>query len=110
MIFGGKQKYVETYGAPGQGSSTHASIISVVFLAILWVLSTASLFPAYDITPELDDHNNQVLDAAGDPKLTKILILDDDGNTTYGPLVKPLFLSSPRRHYFSRRFFNKRGI
>ena len=95
MIFGGKQKYVETYGAPGQGSSTHASIISVVFLAILWVLSTASLFPAYDITPELDDHNNQVLDAAGDPKLTKILILDDDGNTTYGPLVKPLFLSSP---------------
>ena len=31
MIFGGKQKYVETYGAPGQGSSTHASIISVVF-------------------------------------------------------------------------------
>lgn len=95
MIFGGKQKYVETYGAPGQGSSTHASIISVVFLAILWVLSTASLFPAYDITPELDDHNNQVLDAAGDPKLTKILILDDDGNATYGPLVKPLFLSSP---------------
>ena len=84
--------------------------LSAWFFGDSVVLSTASLFPAYDITPELDDHNNQVLDAAGDPKLTKILILDDDGNTTYGPLVNPCFLSSPGAIIFSRRFFNKRGI
>ena len=87
--------YIETYGAPGQGSSIHASIISITILVVLWVLCTAPLFTAYDVNPVLDSRNNVVLDASGEEMVEKIPILDDNGNTTYEPLVKPLFLSSP---------------
>ncbi len=87
--------HIETYGAPGQGSGTHASIISILVLAVIWVLCTAPLFTAYEINPVLNDANNVVLDAAGDPMVEKIQIFDDDGNPTYEALIKPLFLSSP---------------
>ena len=95
MFFKKKLKNVETYGAPGQGSGTAASFISVAVLGLLWVLATAPLFVANEVTLKLDDRNSPVLDADGDPIEIKTPILDADGNPTYEALVKPLFLSSP---------------
>ena len=94
-LFGKKKAQIESYGAPGQGSGLRASVISIAAIMFLWVMSTAPIFTAYDIEPVLDDGNNPVLDASGDPKVTKTPILDEDGNPTYAPWVKPIFLVSP---------------
>lgn len=94
-LFGKKKAQIESYGAPGQGSGLRASVISIAAIMFLWVISTAPIFTAYDIEPMLDDGNNPVLDASGDPKVTKTPILDEYGNPTYAPWVKPIFLVSP---------------
>lgn len=95
-LFGKKKAApIESYGAPGQGSGMRASSISVGIVFLLWVLCTAPLLTAYDVEPVLDDGNNPVLDASGEPKMKKTPILDDEGNPTSAPLVKPIYLVSP---------------
>lgn len=86
----------EAYGAPGSGSGVIASIASVVLVFAAWMFVTQPIFTAYDVVQELDAGNSPVLDASGDPVLIKTPILDDAGNPTKAPLLKPLFLPSPQ--------------
>lgn len=97
--FGGKKKSSnggEAYGAPGSGSGLIASIASITLVFCAWLLITKPIFTAYDVTEVLDDNNSPVLNAEGDPILTKTPILDDYGNPTKAPIIKPLFLPSPQ--------------
>ena len=98
MLFKRKKTGVqgEAYGAPGSGSGLVASIISVTLVISTWVFITQPLFTAYDVAEVLDDSNSPVLDASGDPVIIKTPLLDEYGNPTKAPLIKPLFLPSPQ--------------
>lgn len=86
----------DAYGAPGVGSGLKASIASVVMVFAAWMLVTQPIFTAYDVEPVLDEQNDPVLDEYDTPLVVKTPILDENGETVRGPLIKPLFLPSPQ--------------
>lgn len=91
-----KNKDGEAYGAPGSGSGLVASICSVALVFSIWLVFTQPIFTAYEVTEVLDGSNSPLVDSQGEVILEKTAILDEQGNLTKAPIIKPLFLPSPQ--------------